>query len=438
MTDDRIHVKVHSYGPGRPLALVYFDKTTGKKVARSADTTDRDDALRAAGAWEDKLNSGRYVAPSRITWSTFRERFQAERLAGKPESTQEAYRVALDHVERTVNPDRLVKLTPPVLSQFQADLRAAGMKDTTIARHLRHVKAALNWAERVGLLAKAPKMEMPKLAGQTMMRGRPVTGEEFDRLIAAVPKVRPDDARAWQRYLRALWLSGLRLDESLAVSWDQDAPFAVDLTGRRPVFRIYAEAHKARRDEVLPMTPDFAEWLLTTPEAERVGPVFRLTDRRTGKPLTAKRAGLIVGKIGAAAKVVISRTRKKVWETVKVRGREVRRKVEREVPLFATAHDLRRAFGTRWATRVRPPVLQRLMRHANISTTMRFYVALDASDVADELWANYGPAATNGNSGGRGNNLATLAPNGGENAEGASAVDSTETPLPQDFRDSLS
>ena len=63
----------------------------------------------------------------------------------------------------------------------------------------------------MGLLTKAPAIEMPKVVkGQTMMRGRPITAEEFDRMLAAVPKVRPHDAPAWDRYLTGLWWSGLR------------------------------------------------------------------------------------------------------------------------------------------------------------------------------------------------------------------------------------
>ncbi len=54
---------------------------------------------------------------------------------------------------------------------------------------------------------------------------------------------------------------------------------------------------------------------------------------------------------------------------------------------FASAHDLRRAFGYRWAKRVMPAVLQKLMRHASIQTTMQYYVDLEADDVADVLWA---------------------------------------------------
>lgn len=53
---------------------------------------------------------------------------------------------------------------------------------------------------------------------------------------------------------------------------------------------------------------------------------------------------------------------------------------------YASAHDLRRAFGVRWARRVMPTVLRELMRHTTVETTMRYYVGQDAEATADELW----------------------------------------------------
>jgi hypothetical protein len=47
-----------------------------------------------------------------------------------------------------------------------------------------------------------------------------------------------------------------------------------------------------------------------------------------------------------------------------------------------------------------PAMLQRLMRHEDIQTTMKYYVDLDADEMADTLWASY-PA--DGNTAGIGN-----------------------------------
>jgi integrase len=52
------------------------------------------------------------------------------------------------------------------------------------------------------------------------------------------------------------------------------------------------------------------------------------------------------------------------------------------VGLRITLHDLRRSFGSRNAPHVSAPVLQRLMRHADIKTTLEYYTVVD--DVLDE------------------------------------------------------
>ncbi|MCG2683984.1 MAG: site-specific integrase [Planctomycetales bacterium] len=382
---DEIRVAVASYGDGRNLMMTYRDPTTGRKVAKSSGTTDRREADRAAAVWQDELNSGRYQAPSRLTWAEFRKRYEEEKLAAMPDSTQTAYRVALDHLERTVNPDRLCKVTAPVVSRFLAKLRSSGLSDATVAKTARHLKAALRWGERQGLLHKAPSIEMPKRQkGAKLMKGRPITEEEFDRLLAAVPNIRKHDAPDWQRLLNGLWLSGLRLGEAVALDW-YEGPFSVDLGGKHPRFRILGEAQKSGRDEVLPMTPDFARWLLDIiPEGEREGRVFKLTNRATGKPFTTTEVCRIVSAIGKRARVVVDKATGK----------------------YATAHDLRRAFCTRWAQKVTTPVLQRLARHSHIATTIGYYVDLDADEVAGDLWAKYGVDAsppkhgnTRGNSG---------------------------------------
>jgi len=405
---DEIVVKVHSYGPGRSLALVYIDPVSGKKKAKSAGTTNWREAERLAGELEKELRNGRYAAPSRLSWADFRQRYEAEKGPTLSLKTILAFKSAANHLERVLNPDRLCKLTATALSRFQAKLREEGTREVTIGSTLRHLRAALSWAVDQGLLAAVPKMVIPRTGGA---RARAVSGEEFDRMLAAVPKTRPHDSAAWAYYLRGLYLGGLRLEESLILSWDDDAPFAIDLTGRRPAFRIAASAQKSRRDERLPMTEDFYRLLMETPEAERTGKVFKLNGLKTRSPITPKRVCRLVSKIGKKAGVVVA--------TVEKRKRVDGKLVTTAAKKFASAHDLRRSFGTRWARRVMPAVLQRLMRHAEIATTMKYYVTMDADAVGDEVWGRNWDV---------GNTLGNNRPQVARNAEGAPDAATSETP----------
>jgi integrase len=56
---------------------------------------------------------------------------------------------------------------------------------------------------------------------------------------------------------------------------------------------------------------------------------------------------------------------------------------------YASAHDLRRAFGERWAAQIMTAQLKELMRHESIETTLRYYVGLNASRTAEACWEAY-------------------------------------------------
>ena len=273
---EEIRVTVVRYTDRPNLVLAYVDPISGKRKTKSAGTANEKAAWKAAAKWEEELQAGPHCPPSKVSWADFRKRYEEEHLASLAVATRDHTSTALNHIEQHLNPDKLCKVNAAALSTFQTKLRGTGVKETTIASILRAVKAGLRWAESVGIMAKAPRIIMPKGAKGRKMKGGALVGEQFDRMLAAVPKVRPKDTAEWVRYLTGLWLSGLRLAESVALSWDADAPFAVDLSGRRPRFRICGGAQKSGQDELTPMTPDFAEFLLRTPDAERRGRVFRL------------------------------------------------------------------------------------------------------------------------------------------------------------------
>lgn len=331
------------------------------------------DAERAAAAWEAELRSGKAQKTERISWGEFRERYELEKLASLSSHTASSTATAFNHIEKIIDPKNLLVLNEETLSRFQAALRATEIAETSIATHLRHLRAALSWAVQMKLLTSMPRIAMPKRAKtRKLMRGRPLTPTEFQAMLDTVTAVRPQDAEVWKEYLNGLWLSGLRLTESLIVSWDDESPFAVDLSGRRPRFRIYGEAEKGGKDRYLPMTPDFAELLVRTPHKQRFGVVFPLTGDRRRQFGTAT-VGRVVSEIGEQAGIVVNAGKEK----------------------YASAHDLRRSFGTRWAGKVKPATLQLLMRHESVETTMKYYVDQDADDVSDQLWEQHNQERAN-------------------------------------------
>jgi integrase len=137
--------------------------------------------------------------------------------------------------------------------------------------------------------------------------------------------------------------------------------------GYHPALRFQLGSQKAKRAELVPMAPEFAELLAATPEDERVGRVFPISQ-------SANQVGVLVSAIGRKAGVI----------------------VDEDTGKPASCHDYRRAFGTRWSKRVMPAVLRRLMRHKDVSTTLKYYIDQDVEDIATDLWVAY-KKSNNGN-----------------------------------------
>jgi integrase len=344
----RLRVLIRSKGPGQPFHLYYVDPATGKERTKRTAAMTRDDAQRAAGVWEQELVA--YRGERDDGWKLFRDKFRDEHVASLSDKTRAGYGTALNHYERLMNPHTLADLTPAALSQFQAKLVAEKRPVTSIGNYLTHMRTALNFAAMIGMIDKAPRIKMPKQNRRSFMRGRPVTAAEYRRMLQAAP---PD----LRRLMELLWLSGLRLSEGLKISWDSP-PIVAKLDAKPyPLLMYFAEGHKARRDDAVPMTPDLAAWLRRTPAKARVGFVAPVSLE------TQPRVSEAISEIGRAAGVVVSDDGK-----------------------AASAHDLRRAFGTRWAHKVMPAVLRVLMRHGDIQTTLKYYVGITATDAGDALW----------------------------------------------------
>ena len=408
----------------RNLVMRYQDPVTGKyersTVYRDPQTSietptgdDLNEAKKLAARWEADLNAGRDLVTGRMSWQQFRLRYEDEVVGSLADRTAKKISTVLNAVEKAlpkVAKGYVSDLTSEAVSRFQAELRDGERSENTIAGYLAHLRAALSWAADQGVIFSVPKIRKPrrvkKGGGGHKGKGRPITEEEFQRLLEKIPaalakwrelkrvaarmtsrrkgkaehktktdltpvEVSPAAVASWEHYLRGLWLSGLRLTESLEVYWNRPDRLCIDLTGRRPRLAIPAELEKGNRDRLLPITPDFAEFLLATDPADRRGPVFRPL-MPSGNRANSDRAGRMVCLLGELAGVKVHTHPK----TGKVK--------------FASAHDLRRSFGTRWARRVPTAVLMRLMRHESIQTTNAYYVDLNADEIAEDLYRDFG------------------------------------------------
>jgi integrase len=339
-----IHVLVRAK-PDRANLLLYYVDDTGREVSRSAGTADRREAERAAAMWEQELLEKRGTDGTR--WEFFRQRFEDEHLAGLPLKTRKCYATALNKFRALVKIDLVSAIDNGTVSRFRASLLAEGNSINTTRSYMAHMRAVFNWAAKVHIIHEAPQFLLPKLGKRKLTRGRPVTEGEWQAMRA---KATPDIARL----LDLLWLSGLRLEEARLLSWDSP-PIYVSLDAQpHPQIVFYGEAQKSGQDDAVPIPPDLAAWLSQTPPEARTGLVA---------PTSGTKVGRVISALGEAAGAFVN---------------------DKDKP--ASAHDFRRAFGTRWAMKVRPLTLKKMMRHESLETTMRFYIGLTGADAGAELW----------------------------------------------------
>jgi len=366
---------------GRNLYLRYTDPVDGRRHEQDSGTTSMKDAQKAAGDWQAKLRAG---IGGKVTakWAVFTEAYESAVIESLRDKTMSAISVTFNAVEKHMKPDSLARITPQWVTMFQKRLLDSGCATSTVESYCRHLRASLNWAKEQGWMLKVPKF--PKLKNSRsakLMKGRPITGEEFDRMIEAVAtefkigtdwkQDRIDRMQARREsirfLLRGLWLSGLRLGEAMSLTWDQWADgIRVDLSGQYAKLLIPAEGEKGGQDRVYPVTPDFAEFLRAVPPESRAGFVFNpILSRGVCRRMDTV-SNVICG-IGESAKVKVDeKGGKTVW---------------------ASAHDLRRAFGARWARRVSSMILRDLMRHASVTTTEKYYVGIQSDETSAVLAA---------------------------------------------------
>jgi integrase len=343
MSEKHVTVWVQNFGDRPYPVLQWHDPDTGKRKSKSAESCNPIDVERRRAALEYELNHGLYREASGMSWGRFRQLYEAEYLTHRRPNTRRNHRAALDLFGRLCNPGTLRSVTERTVSAFAASMRGVdvpgrgrGMKDSTIHAYLRVLRAALNWAAHQRLLPECPKFPRVKAPRK---RPQPIPPESFERIM---DKAGDQQTRA---YLLTGWLAGLRLREAFEMEWHPNDVYPwVDLARDRVV--LPAATAKAVEDQWVPLDPALREALEALPRHGRK--VFQFINR-SGRPLTA---GSLSKRIGALA---------------------------HRAGVRLTMKELRKGFGCRYAGKVPAQVLQKLMRHAQISTTLDYYANLDAA-----------------------------------------------------------
>jgi integrase len=343
----RVRVQTDSSRQG--LVLSWVDPLTGRRRRKFLETTLRREAERAAAKLEAQLAAEGSV--DSISWEAFRIRYTDEHLATLRPTTAANFYHSFNRFERDIGTPRSLRdITSSVLSRWAAAMRSQGLASASVATHLRCVRSALSWGLKMGMVPSVPQIVMPE---SSRSRGRPITIWEFARLLrAAAAEPAPGLAPRMVELIKGLWLSGLRISEALQLRCDR-GPVRLRLDLVPPVIEFSTQKNK--RVESIPITPDF----------------FRFCKRICG-PTTG-----VVFPVGMVSSTIAKR--------ISAYGRDAGIRVGPSK--HASAHDLRRTFGQRWSLRVHPIVLQRLMRHSSIETTLRYYVQADVDQVASQIWA---------------------------------------------------
>ncbi len=379
---------------GRPYQLRYFCPEQRREVRVSIGTRDEDDAEQQKRELEARLLLGietpvkaKRVYGPQMPWDEFREEYRRLWLDRLRDGSAKDTESRLDIAERILKPRRLANVASrEALDELQSQLLAGvdSRKDRprsphTVRAYMASVMAAINWAHLKGWIETVPRIAKVRVSKMKAMKGRPITTEEFERMLERTPEiVGKVAAESWHYLLQGLWQSALRIDELMHVSWDDPNMITPAWPKRRlPVLRIPAALQKNDTEEEIPLLPWFEAVLLETPEECRYGwafdPVSLETKigrkQRHGRP-TAEWVGKVISRIGKAAGVVVYHGDEKTGRPAK----------------YASAHDLRRSCAERLLdAEVPQSVICRVMRHASWETTRRHYAPGDVQKDAQTL-----------------------------------------------------
>jgi integrase len=291
-----------------------------------------------------QLVAGTYQSANAKTWEEFRAEYKVKVMDGMGAHNREETELPLRSFERTVKPKKMQAVTTMLVVDFIAKRRKEPgqeegtlLSSATINKELRHLRAVLRKAKRVGYLKEAPEFDFLK---ESKKLPTYTTPEHFAKMYAACeaaarePKGLPYPPGAWWRgILITAFMTGWRISSILALRRED-----VDLVAG--IAKSQATDNKGNRDQLIALHPLVIEHMQAIASFEPVVFPWYLSKQ------------LLYAEF----------ERIQIEAEVKPSGKKKR----------YGFHDLRRAFATMNADRLTPDALQALMQHQDYQTTQRY------------------------------------------------------------------
>lgn len=344
-----INVWIQSFKGRKNLMLPWIDPDTGARKSQSAGTGDPVEAEKQRIRLEHDLRNGRGERGGKMSWERFVTIYQDEKLSGDSECNQSKAETVFKSFAAFAKPRTIGRITERTISLYVTKLRESGKKPAAINGYLAYMRAALRWARTQGFVSDVPKFNMPAIPKGTqkakIRAAARITAEEFERLLMKATN------RGWKLLIAFAWHCGMRRAEASAVRGEH-----IDLANHQ----IAIPRNKAK---------DEAATAFITPELDK----FLAEMFPDGIP----EGRLIYGvshSMGEVSRGFVSIARK---ASVKGNSRSG----------HCTLHDLRRSFGSRWAGKMPAQLLQRLMRHSHITTTLTYYADVERAAMS-AIWGS--------------------------------------------------
>jgi integrase len=200
--------------------------------------------------------------------------FLENHAARKPATTLDFYMRALRMFSTTIKVKKLSTVKRITLEVFANARLKEGVASATVNRDLRHVRAAMKWAKRRGMVSEIPDFANVFIKEH---RKKPTIIPQAD-FMAMLGAIRNPDLRLtrrpvdwWRVFLYIAYYLGFRRGEILSLSWDDINFTTFDV-------RIRASTSKSRKERMVPMPAEMAkvleEWRAKTDQSSSSDPVL--------------------------------------------------------------------------------------------------------------------------------------------------------------------